>query len=184
LSKPDPIDLKSVPKKIGDFDGKDLSIDPEITAYSSVTQDRSIQYSNSHEPPINLYLGYYRMDRRSKGFFHGADVCIPGSGWEILQKSQIRLDSKGENQKALLYLSQKGLEKELMITWIQTGRSREIDHRKMIFSVFWNAATKFKYNDATKVMVTTRLEKGEPVENAKKRLVEFINKFEPYLYLS
>jgi exosortase D (VPLPA-CTERM-specific) len=183
-SKPDAIDLKSVPKKIGDFNGKDLRIDPEITAFSHVTQDRSILYSNSNEPPINLYLGYYRMDRGLKGFFHGADVCLPGSGWKILQKSEIRLDSKGGNRKALLYLSQNGVEKELMITWIQNGERSEIGHRKMIFSVFWNAVTKFKYDDTTKVMVSTRLNSKESVESAKNRLFQFIKNFNAQVKLS
>ena len=182
-NKPAPIDLAAVPTKVADYRGEDVKINPYVTSFSSVTQDRSIAYTNSHASPINLYLGYYRMERNLNGFFHGADVCLPGSGWAILKKNKIHLGNGNQTGAALMYLSKNKDSKELMITWVQNGERTQIDHRKMICTVFWNAVTRLKYEDATKVMVSTRLKNGESLAIAKTRLLDFIEKLNIQRYL-
>jgi EpsI family protein len=177
-----PVDLRELSLKIGHFVGKDIPLDSEITEFSDVTQDRSISFYDPNNPPIDLYLGYYRTGRESRGFFHGPDVCLPGSGWKIIKKEKLALKLTGyENSQVevLRYVSIKEEVAMVMITWIQAGRLVGTGSRKMRVKLVWETILNLHYNDATKVMVQTTIAPQESEDAATKRLIQFIDLFYP-----
>jgi exosortase len=180
--KPPPVDIFALPLDLGPYKGTEQRIDPEITEFSSVTQDRDIVYSDSLNPPIDLYLGHYRMGRNLTGLFHGSDVCLPGSGYQIIEKLVVPFKYSFIEFKALMYLSQKDGQRNLMVTWIQNGSELETNYYRMIGSIFWKAAVKFRYDDSTKIMVSTFLKKDESKESGMKRIEKFIEHFQLNFY--
>jgi exosortase D (VPLPA-CTERM-specific) len=177
-----PINLNSIPSKIGSYEGKDGLIDPSITEYSSVTQDRSITYYHQDSAAIGVYLGYYRMNKDSSGFFHGTDSCLPGSGWNINKKEKISFNlfgHKKNNGKAVKYVSTKAGKTQIMVTWVQAGETIGTGTLEFRFKFILDVLTKLQYNDATKIMAQTLLGSGESEEEATARLITFLKLFYP-----
>lgn len=182
--KPGPsMDLQSLPLKISPYEGKEMSIDPAVTDFSSVTQDRSISFFMSNKPPIGLYLGYYRTSRELKGFFHGSDVCLPGSGWQIIKKEKYALQFPSHNSgevEVLKYVSTKMGATQVLLTWVQAGHRIGTDTRIARLKFLWDTIVSFRYNDVTKVMIQTTLASQESEELATERLTQFTKLFYPY----
>jgi exosortase D (VPLPA-CTERM-specific) len=176
------IELRDLPAKIGQYSGKDVFIDPSISEFSNVTEDRSIIFYSPEEPTISLYLGYYRTGPELKGFFHGADVCLPGSGWEIKKKEKIALVLDPDSNKTatvLKYVSSNMGTTQVMITWLQAGDVIGTGGRTMRMKLVADTIVNLRYNDLTKVMVQTIIAPDESDEDATKRLSRFIREFHP-----
>jgi exosortase D (VPLPA-CTERM-specific) len=176
------IELHDLPVQIGIYSGKDGFIDPSISERSNVTKDRSITFYSPDEPAIGLYLGYYRTGPELKGFFHGADVCLPGSGWKIIKKEKIKieLDPHFERTASVLkYVSSKRGTRQVMITWLQAGDLIGTGSRTMRMKLVADTMLNLRYNDLTKVMAQTIIFPDESQEDATKRLFRFIREFYP-----
>jgi EpsI family protein len=176
------IELKDLPLQIGQYTGEDGFIDPSISERSNVTEDRTITFYSPDEPPIGLYLGYYRTGPELKGFFHGSDVCLPGSGWEISNKEKITilLDPYSKRTATVVkYVSSKRGRKQVMITWLQAGDLIGTGSRTMRIKLVADTMINLRYNDLTKIMVQTAIIQAESTEDATKRLSRFIREFYP-----
>lgn len=177
-----PVDLDLFPVRIGPYVGTSNLINPAVTEFSRVTQDRSFTFRDLNKPPIQVYLGYYRTGRDLKGFFHGTDVCLPGAGWKILRKEKIYLTSPGFEERpveAVRYVSTKSGVTQILVTWIQAGHNTGTGARQMRFKLFLNTIIHLKYSDVTKIMIQTVLSPEESEEQALARLREFISTFYP-----
>jgi EpsI family protein len=124
-------------------------------------------------------MGYYRTGKDLPGFLHSPDTCIPASGWHVIEKKKIKMKPAGEESRVLKYVSRSGSAQQVLITWIQSGRRAETDHREMIWNNFVEAATQLRLDDATKIMISTSIAAGESVEFATRRLLDFIDIFYP-----
>lgn len=178
-----PIDLGALSSKIGTYRGQERQIDPSVTEASGVTQDKSIIFHQPNEPTISLYLGYYRTSMKRTKFFHGADVCLPGAGWEIKEKKKIALEPLGykANQfEAMKYVSKKMGVTEVMVTWVQAGMTVGTGAKEFRLKLVWDSIWSLQYNDAIKVMVQTTVTPQESEAVAVGRLVNFIYVFYPH----
>ena len=175
-------DLKSLSLNIGPYVGEEEGIDPSVTEKSNVTSDRRITFHRSGEPGIDVYLGYYRTGRHLAGFFHGADVCLPGAGWKIVKKEKIPLnhiEDRGESPAVLKYISTKGQSTQILITWLQAGSLVDTDSRMMRLRLVLDTVLNSRYPDTTKVMLQTLVGDRESQEMATERLIRFMTLFYP-----
>jgi EpsI family protein len=178
-SKPPPVDIMQLPLNLGDYRGVEQKINSDITEGTAVTDDRSIIYMNSSYSPIHMYLGYYRTKRNQSAFVHSPDSCLPGSGWKTLKREIIPLDAGKSKNKVIKYVSEMGATRQILITWIQSGKITATDHRQMILNALYNSMYKLQFDDATKVMISTVIGSGETEKEAQKRLLDFVHKFYP-----
>jgi EpsI family protein len=71
---------------------------------------------------LTVYVGYY--DRQTQGkTIHSPRNCLPGSGWETLQQTQIPLTTTMGTVLVNRSLQQKGNQRALVLYWYQ-GRGR------------------------------------------------------------
>jgi EpsI family protein len=84
-----PID--QLPMKIGDWEGEDIAIDPEIQRVLSY--DRAIFrcYRNRIGQEIHVWVIFWQASTSIRGYHH-PDVCLPNRGFEVIHKSTRTMD--------------------------------------------------------------------------------------------
>jgi len=74
--------LNALPESIGDYNGTDVPLSPEVLKAANIDSYVHREYiSNSTGRHINVYVGYW--SRENTGMGHGPEVCYPASGWSI-----------------------------------------------------------------------------------------------------
>ncbi|MEO8634303.1 MAG: exosortase C-terminal domain/associated protein EpsI [Gemmatimonadales bacterium] len=80
------------------------------------------RYYPKATPPLEIYVGYYDHQTQGKTI-HSPKNCLPGSGWEALQQSQIPLSTALGSVTVNRYILQKKDQRALVLYWYQ-GRGR------------------------------------------------------------
>ena len=76
------------------------------------------RYYDQATSVLTVYVGYY--DRQTQGkTIHSPKNCLPGSGWETLQQSQIPLPTTMSTVLVNRSLQQKGNQRALVLYWYQ-----------------------------------------------------------------
>ena len=77
------------------------------------------EYSNGNGCAVTLYAAYF--DARYGGTEHNPDVCYPAQGWSIIDRSRRTVHTDGATLEVTCMLLQKGLTKQLVLFYLQTG---------------------------------------------------------------
>ncbi len=120
------------PLRIAQWNGKELGFDAEILHALQVDDYMMRRYRHEEEPPLGLYVGYYKSMREG-ATYHSPKNCLPGSGWYFAKTGTTRLDGvdrQGQAVELNRYVIQKGLEKQLVLYWYQ-------DRGRIITSEYW-----------------------------------------------
>jgi EpsI family protein len=80
------------------------------------------RYYTQATSTLTAYVGYYDHQTQGKTI-HSPKNCLPGSGWETLQQSQIPLTTTTGTVTVNRSLQQKGDQRALVLYWYQ-GRGR------------------------------------------------------------
>ncbi len=111
----------------------------------------------------DLYVGYYRSQRQG-GAIHSPLNCLPGAGWEPVQRTRVTL---GDRPDAVVnrVVVQKGDEEQLVYYWYQSlNRIVASDYASKFYLVA-DAMTKHR-GDAALVRVVVSLPSGWPDASA------------------
>jgi EpsI family protein len=135
--------------------------------------------------PVGFYIGYYESQRQGDSM-HSPLNCLPGAGWQPLDKSYLPIqvtDANGVQSDITVnrYVIEKGLEQQVVLYWYQS-HSRVIanEYRSKIFMVY--DAARLNRSDAALVRVTSpKLAGDEPLADAEARAVEFVKTVFPTL---
>lgn len=154
--------LADFPRSIEPWDGKDLSIDPEVLKKLSLDDYLLREYQSSEDKVLLLYIGFYKSQREG-ATYHSPKNCLPGSGWEILHSETVTIPNySGEDFRINMTLIQKGLDKQLVLYWYHDrGRVIASEYWAKIFLV-WDAITRNR-TDGTLARVNIPLV-GSPEE--------------------
>jgi EpsI family protein len=123
---------KSAPKmelipfeqNLGDWKGTDLKMDAEVVEMLNPDQIVFKRYRNTSGNSIDLYGVFYGSQGADRTM-HSPLNCYPGTGWEIVGKSKVRLhgpdgdDDKGFEVRKLNL--RKGLAKRVLYYWYYAG---------------------------------------------------------------
>jgi EpsI family protein len=126
--------------------------------------------------PVELYIGYYE-DPQSGDRMHSPMNCLPGSGWEPIESSQIQLEAPQGAIKVNKYLVAQGMQKALVLYWYQS-------HGRVVSSEygakFWLIADSIKHRSTGSAMVRiwTTAADGKAAET---RAVAFAQKVIPQM---
>lgn len=90
-SQRDVVDINTFPMQVGEWRGKDL----EITEKEyRILETRNLiyrEYTNSSQDKLTLFIVYSETNR---SVFHPPEVCLIGSGVNIMDKRQEKIDFK------------------------------------------------------------------------------------------
>ena len=120
------------------------------------------------DPPatVALYVGWHETQIRHEGggsyenSIHPPKHCLPGSGWEIIDATQVPLDYEGLPQRPALVnrmVIAKGDQRALVYYWYQTqGRVIADDWKKIVY-LSWDRAKRHR-TDGSLIRLTTSLD--------------------------
>jgi EpsI family protein len=165
--------LALFPLQVGDWQGKNLQIAPQVLDVLGAGEFAEDNYRRlPQEPPIDLFLAYFPSQRMGSTV-HSPQNCLPGAGWSPLESRRIRLEGVGgEAVTVNRYVLSKGLERILVIYWYQA-------HGRIVASEYWakfyliTDAIRMNRSDGALVRLITPIAQDESVDSAQRRLVEF-----------
>ena len=173
------------PFQVGGWRGQDA---PRITAEVMKVlgaDDYLSRYYSTRQSTVGLYVGYYKSQRQGDTM-HSPLNCLPGSGWQPLDKSYLPIqvtDGNGVQSEITVnrYLIEKGLDQQVVLYWYQShGRVIANEYRSKIFMVY--DAARLNRSDAALVRVTSpRLASDNGLQSAEERAVEFVKTMFPLL---
>src|SRR5262245_36966732 len=121
------------PETVGDWIGRP---DPPLTQHVldvlGVDDYLSRTYMAKKEA-ANLYIGYYHSQREGDTI-HSPLNCLPGAGWEPIEKTRISLKQPdGRPMEVNQLLIEKGIDHQLVLYWYQS-------HGRIVASEYWGKA--------------------------------------------
>jgi exosortase D (VPLPA-CTERM-specific) len=139
-------------------------------------------YRTAGGAPVNLYLAYYRSQRKGQSV-HSPRTCLPGGGWEIVSLETKHLPG-GEAGPASLPVNramiQKGEQKQVVYYWFQQRGRILTDEYLVKWYLFWDALTRQR-TDGALVRVMAMVQPGEDEAGAEARLTAFAQRIVPEL---
>jgi len=162
--------LANLPMAFGSWTGRDLPIEQRILDAVGVDDHVSRAYFDQRNPPVLLYVGYYKS-QRTGATIHSPKNCLPGAGWQPVSSGKIAVPlADGKNALVNLYTIEKGLERQNVIYWYQS-------HGRIIASEYWAKiymvldAIRLNRTDSALIRVSTPL--SPDAKQSQQRLVVF-----------
>jgi len=118
-SSPPGLRLSEFPMSVAGYEGKDMPYPDWLPEELGAKEFFIRQYDNYQGAGISLYAAYF--DARYGGTGHNPDVCYPAQGWEIIDRSRDTVQADGKTIEFTRMLIQKGLSKQLVLFYFQTG---------------------------------------------------------------
>jgi EpsI family protein len=172
------------PLEIAGWRGRDTArFSPEVMKVLGADDYLSRIYAR--QGTVGLYIGYYQSQRQGDTM-HSPLNCLPGAGWQPLEKSYLPIqvtDSDGIQSEITVnrYVIEKGLEQQVVLYWYQShGRVIANEYRSKIVMVY--DAARLNRSDAALVRITSaRLGSEQGLQSAEERAVEFVKTMFPLL---
>jgi len=135
-------------------------------------------YARPQGPPVNLYIAYYRSQRKGESA-HSPRSCLPGGGWQMQAFRTRDLGSPGHPLDVNRVIIEQGNQRELVYYWFQQ-RGRIIDNEFAVkWYLFWDAMTRHR-SDGALVRLITPVE-GDAEAQADARLTALAAQITPLL---
>jgi len=173
--------IAAFPLRFKDWNGIPKPVDPEIVKRSGAEESFQAIYINSKNEVVSLYIGYRSTPfMEAEEFFHSPTVCLPSSGWKILEKSSHRIINASPKYKDFvvtkLLVSKMG-QKQLLYFWFQTKSKIARNIFENRFDLAIHALKRDNTYDIT-VHVYTPVKQNESIDNVQKRLDNFVRDLE------
>ena len=173
--------LASFPSRVGDWQGTDLVLSPNIREVLGEGDFLVRVYGRGpDEPYLDLFLAFFPSQRTGNSI-HSPQNCLPGAGWLPVESGRIRLlRPDGKTITVNRYLIGKGLERRLVLYWYQA-------HGRVVASEYWAKfhlvadAIRMNRSDGALIRVTTPMAQNESPVSAEQRGVAFVQDVLPLL---
>jgi len=158
------IPLKEFPKKINNWEGKDISIGYPIEKATGCDDYFLRLYHNSkNEQSANVYVTFNAHPRKMLG--HRPEICFTASGWNIEKAEKIKfITSSGKTIPCIKYLFEKSvvLGEEIFVLNFYILNGRPTDDHKEFSGIKWRTLT----NPDEKVRYVTQIQISSSNEEA------------------
>jgi len=172
--------LVTFPVSIGDWQGNQEYLSPNITEFLNLTDYVLNNYFNSTSLPVNLYVAYYESQRNGIAP-HSPRVCIPAGGWSITDLSRVDIDLNfGRSIPVNRVVIRDGLKKQLVYYWFKQ-RGRDIANEYWMKWYILTDSLSRKRTDGSLVRITTPIGPDETVAIADERLQGFLSLVNPLM---
>ena len=155
--------LSSFPIEIGNWQGKVERFDDQVYKVLGVDDSFLASYFNSSGIQIQLYIGYYKSQYEGE-IIHSPKNCMPGSGWNIIDESHVKLSVKekdGSPIRVSKLLLEKGLQRQVAFYWYHSrGRIFTSEYLQKIYLV-WDSITQQRTDGAFIRLLSPTTEIGD-----------------------
>jgi exosortase D (VPLPA-CTERM-specific) len=167
--------IASFPTQFDSWQGNSEAVDPEIIDASGAEEAFNCFYSNEQGEGVSLYMGYRSTAfLENENFFHSPTVCLPSSGWKVLEKSKhvIRdVPTFGTLPVTEMVVESMG-HKQLVYFWFQTKDRATHDKNINRYHLALHALKKDNTHDLF-IRPIAPVKDGESIETARTRLDGF-----------
>ncbi|MCG8551363.1 MAG: EpsI family protein [Desulfobacterales bacterium] len=167
--------IANFPTRFDSWQGTPEAVDAEIIDASGAEEAFNCFYSNEAGEGVSLYMGYRSTAfLENENFFHSPTVCLPSSGWKVLEKSKYVI--RGVPGFNTLPVTEMVIEsmgrKQLVYFWFQTKDKATHDKNINRFHLALHALKKDNTHDLF-IRPITLVKDGESLEKARQRLDGF-----------
>jgi exosortase D (VPLPA-CTERM-specific) len=172
--------LVTFPIAFDEWRGEQEKLLPRIEDFLNVTDYALNTYTSNMKLPVNLYVAYYRSQRKGLAP-HSPRVCIPGGGWSISEIRRARIDLADGNRLPLnRVVIQNGKNKQLVYYWFKQ-RGRDIASEYWMKWYLLVDSLSMNRTDGSLVRLTTPIMPYEKESDAENRLNKFLSTVNPML---
>jgi EpsI family protein len=168
--------------RLGDWHGRRQSLEGVYSDALQLDDYVLADYLNSAGDVINLYIPYYRSQRKGEAV-HSPRSCLPGGGWQMRDFGQRTLSGVFVDGRPLHVnraLIELGNQRELVYYWF-VQRGRVIDNEFVVkWFLFWDALTRHR-TDGAMIRMITPLPATASESDADRRMTDLAGKFAPRL---
>jgi exosortase D (VPLPA-CTERM-specific) len=175
--------LDQFPLKIGEWSAsRRQAMAREIIDELDLSEYVIANYQNRSEKKVNFYVAYYESQSKGESI-HSPATCLPGSGWSFDQSGTVKITGVPGNNGTLEInraLIRFGRKRQISYYWFPVrGRILNDVYQLKIFN-FWDALTQQR-TDGALVRLITKVYEDEKLEDAEKRLQNFVRDIAPVL---
>ena len=175
--------LEQFPLKIGEWSSSQRQrMAQKFIDVLDLSEYVIINYHNRKDKKVNFYVAYYESQRKGESI-HSPATCLPGSGWSFDQSGTVKItDVPGNNgtMEVNRAVMQFGTNKQITYYWFPVrGRILNNAYQLKIYN-FWDALTQQR-TDGALVRLITSVYGDETLEDAEKRLQNFVRDVAPVL---
>jgi exosortase D (VPLPA-CTERM-specific) len=174
--------FEQFPMRVGEWTGTHQTIDQRIIDELDLSDYVVVDYLNSQNKHVNLYVAYYESQRKGESI-HSPATCLPGGGWDFKQAGETTVPMPGHDggfmpvNRAVM---QKVDQRQLAYYWfLQRGRVLTNAYQLKAFA-FWDALTRQR-TDGALVRLITPVYESEELKDAESRLQGFVRDIVPVL---
>ncbi|KDE39232.1 Eight transmembrane protein EpsH [Nitrincola lacisaponensis] len=167
--------LSNFPSQVNGWSGWHGGLDTHVLQVLQLTDYLMMNFEREEQPLVNFYVAFYESQRGGIAP-HSPRVCIPGGGWEIADIRRTHVDDIPINRVII----RRGLESQLVYYWFQE-RGEPVANEYLKKWTLLQDAIKYNRTDGALVRVVTPFNTSEPVEEADRRLKEFVRSAYPEL---
>jgi len=170
--------LDTIPTEKDGWIGRDIPIGPDIEAVLNVNQYINREYIDDSGRSVWLFVGYFTSQKFGTGI-HSPRNCLPGSGWEIVNRSCVPLpgdSSLSVNRMDIV----RGDSRQVMYYWFVT-RAGHLNNEYSLKGSLVKSALLGRPTDAAFIRINTAAGVFTSKE-AESGLEEFVRIFKKGLY--
>lgn len=167
--------LSSFPSQVNGWSGWHGGLDTHVLQVLQLSDYLMMNFEKDDQPLVNFYVAFYESQRGGIAP-HSPRVCIPGGGWEIADIRRAQVDEIPINRVII----RRGLESQLVYYWFQE-RGEPVANEYLKKWTLLQDAIKYNRTDGALVRVVTPFSTSESVEDADRRLKEFVRSAYPEL---
>jgi exosortase D (VPLPA-CTERM-specific) len=165
----------SFPMELGSWHGQFVYIDPEMVAATQSDAHLNAEFKHPIQPPVSLWIAYYKTQKKAGGFVHSPKLCLTGGGWTQLNTGITQI-AKDKNVNYMI-LEQMGNRTVVYYWYLQRGRWFTNEYLNKLYMVL-DGLTRRRTDGALVRLITP----AQPnVEEARKRLDAFALKLSQVL---
>jgi EpsI family protein len=178
--------FETFPVQLGDWTGQQLPpMERNVLKVLGVDDYLNRIYSHPDRSVAGVYIGYYKSQRQGDSI-HSPQNCLPGSGWEPLERTDLTIPTTTAagptNISVNRYLIQKGVDRQLVLYWYQS-------HGRVVANEYWSKfflirdAVRMNRTDAALVRVIVPIASNDEISEsrAEKQAVDFVKLLFPQL---
>jgi EpsI family protein len=111
--------LALLPLRIGDWSGREAPrFDDDVIAALGVDEYINREYIARRDAPLALYIAYYASQQQGDTI-HSPQNCLPGSGWQPVERGTTHVGSGARSADINRYVVQKGGDRAVVLYWYQ-----------------------------------------------------------------
>lgn len=166
-------DWKGIPKSLSGAELNSL----RLTDYLLLDFSR-----DSTTIPINFYIAYYAAQRQGISV-HSPEICLVGSGWEVLSRSQLEISLGSSTVKPLSVtreLIQRGDVKVIVYYWLREG-SEDVTGNWLAKLILMKNAVNEGRTDASLIRLSARILTDNGEQKTESAMQDLLRKIYPIL---